>query len=447
MRIRSLFWRLFFGFWLMMTGLLLANVATTWLVTEQFESSGRQAELLERYAQQAAAVYRTGGAAALREWRRELNRQTELRTALLDADGRSLTGDSRGRWFSRLDRPSEERRFGFPTHHHRPQRPLLWQTRFEDQDYTLVIFNPHLLRDPLFAGFTIAWRIALSVLLVALLAYGMARYLTQPIERLRSASRKLAAGALATRVGATLSQRQDELGDLGRDFDRMAERLQRLLEGQQQLLRDVSHELRTPLARQRIALELARRKEDPRAELDRIEREAELLDQLIEEILLLVRLNAEAATTPRATLDLAALVQAQVDNACFEQPRVCYQGPPSLPLAADERQIGRALENVIRNALKYSDGQIEVRLSCADNEAVIRVADRGPGIDESLLQRIFEPFVRADEARSRDAGGWGLGLAIAARALHQHGGRISAANRAEGGLVVTLALPLGSAQE
>ncbi|WP_210397182.1 ATP-binding protein [Motiliproteus sediminis] len=445
MRIRSLFWRLFFGFWLMMMGLLLANMATTWLVTEQFESSGRQAELLERYAQQAAAAYDNGGAAAVREWRRELNRRTELRTALLDANGSSLTGDSRGRWFSRLDRPPEEPRFGWQRHHHRPQRPLLWQTRFGDQDYTLVIFNPRQLQDPLFAGFTIAWRIALSVLLVALLAYGMARYLTQPIERLRSASRQLADGALDTRVGAPLNRRQDELGDLGRDFDRMAERLQRLLQGQQQLLRDVSHELRTPLARQRVALELARRKADPHAELDRIEREAQLLDELIEEILVLVRLNAETTAPPRAAVDLATLVQTQVDNARFEHPRVCYQGPPSLSVLADERQLGRALENVIRNALKYSDGEVEVRLSSNTSEAVIQVADQGPGIDESLLQQIFEPFVRADEARSRDAGGWGLGLAIAARALQQHGGRISAANRAEGGLLVTLALPLQSA--
>jgi len=438
MRVRSLFFRLFVGFWLMMMGLLLANMGSTWLLTQHFEASGRQDALVEGYAQAAMTAYRRDGLGGFQQWRQTLARATRLRTTLLDAEGQSITGERRGRWLPRelMEMPAHS------PMHHRGQRPLFWSTSQDGERFTLVIFNPNELSDPWFARFTIAWRIGLSVLVVALLAWLMARYLTRPIEILRQASRRLAAGELETRVSSALAQRQDELGDLGRDFDQMAGRIQALLEGQQQLLRDVSHELRTPLARQRVALELARRKPDPGKELDRIEREAELLDQLIEEILLLLRLTGQQSVPALEPCNLALLVKDQVDNACFEQPRVSYQGPATLHAQLDPRQIGRALENVIRNALKYSADAIDVHLESTPQHAIIRVADRGPGIDAALLERIFDPFVRADAARSRDAGGWGLGLAIAARAVALHGGRIDAENRSAGGLRVTLCLPL-----
>ncbi|HEY5717635.1 MAG TPA: ATP-binding protein [Motiliproteus sp.] len=440
MRIRSLFWKLLVGFWLMMMGLLLVNMATTWLVTSHFEASGRQDALLERYAQQAAQVYAAKGTPGLQQWRRQLLHEQHLRALLLDQQGRNL-GERPWRWFAPPESHDHPPPFEHGPGRHRSQRPLLWPTNWQGDNYTLVILNPKELIDPWFARFTLAWRIGVSVLVVALLAFLMARYITRPVAILGQASRNLAAGDLQTRVSATLGERKDELGDLGRDFDRMAERIQTLLQGQQQLLRDVSHELRTPLARQRVALELARRKPDPSGELNRIEREAEQLDQLIEEMLQLLRLSDPEAPCQLQPCDLAALVQGQVESARFEQPRVNYHGPSTLPTQLEPRQIERALENVIRNALKYSQDEVEVELVVHRGQNQIQVQDRGPGIDPAQLQRIFDPFVRTDSARNRDAGGWGLGLAIAARALARHGGQISAHNRAGGGLCVTLTLP------
>jgi len=232
----------------------------------------------------------------------------------------------------------------------------------------------------------------------------------------------------------------------------MAARLEDLLARQRQLLRDISHELRSPLARLSVALGLARRGVTPEADLalDRIEREAGRLNELIGQLLELTRLESEPGPHNAVPVPLAPLLREIAVDAGFEfadrDRRVevvvaddaCVLGSPEL--------LHRALENVVRNAVRYTrDGsQVEVtvaRVPGAPPSVRIEVRDHGPGVPAAALQDIFRPFYRVGDARERATGGAGLGLAIAERAIRLHGGHISAANAADGGLCVTINLP------
>jgi two-component system sensor histidine kinase CpxA len=266
--------------------------------------------------------------------------------------------------------------------------------------------------------------------------------------RLQKASRSLAAGALETRVGEPFTRRSDEVGRLARDFDAMAERIQALVTAKETLLRDVSHELRSPLARIRMALALAQRRagQESQADLDRIEREAERLDALVGQVMTLTRLRTTNA--PRQdTVRLDTLIGEVVDDARFEYPeaRVDYVPSAEVLLRGDADGLKSAVENVVRNALIYGDRSqpIEVKLSTGGGVARIQVLDRGPGVPEAELARIFEPFYRTDKSRDHRQDGQGIGLAITARVTELHGGKVEATNRAEGGLAITLELPLG----
>jgi two-component system sensor histidine kinase CpxA len=297
-------------------------------------------------------------------------------------------------------------------------------------------------------------RLAVAAVISALICWVLARYLTGPIQRLRRASQRLAVGELSARVSDGEHYARDEIGALGRDFDRMAERLQRTRDAQQQLLRDVSHELRSPLSRLMVAAGLARQRADGHAtaELDRIEAEAARLEALIEEILTLSRDLADGEPLAAGPIDLAELVRLIIDDANFEAgdaaPRVRLAEPvPDIFVQGELRLLSRAIENVIRNALKYGpDGApVAVALVREGDDAVLTVDDEGPGVPPGQLERIFEPFHQVDAARGQAAPGHGLGLAIARAAILRHGGSISATNRADGGLRVRLTLPCATA--
>lgn len=293
----------------------------------------------------------------------------------------------------------------------------------------------------------IAFGLVVSLALSALLAW----YLSKPIRHLRSAFEAVAAGHLDTRVGPLMGRR-DEIADLGRDFDRVTERLQQLLAAQRRLLHDVSHELRSPLARLQVAIGIARR--DPskvELTLDRLERESARLDTLVGEILTLSRLESGTGQNGLVTDDLADLIAEVASDADFEARAkglaVRYLGPESCPLACQPELLQRAIENLVRNGLKYTapDTVVEVTLAveASGERCRITVADHGPGVPEEELEHIFEPFVRGkSQGGEHEGNGFGLGLAIARHAIEAHGGSIAAHNRAEGGLVMSIDLPL-----
>jgi two-component system sensor histidine kinase CpxA len=294
--------------------------------------------------------------------------------------------------------------------------------------------------------------LALALLITAAFSFLLARSISAPVRGLRDASRALAAGQLEERVDPAISARRDELGSLGRDFDHMATRLQALMASRQELLRNVSHELRTPLTRIRMAVELARDNEgDDTKELERVILETEKLDQLIGQVLALARVDHGAPAPSHHPLDLSALVDSLVEEAEMEAdaagvtltPRIA----PGISIEGDASLLAAAIENVIRNALRYTpDGAaVEIALEPAAPGAVLRVRDRGPGVPEGDLARIFEPFHQVASARSPEERGYGLGLAVTAGAARLHGGSVAARNHPEGGLEVTLTLGRTSA--
>jgi two-component system, OmpR family, sensor kinase len=277
----------------------------------------------------------------------------------------------------------------------------------------------------------------------------LARYLTRPLRSLRRAAQRFAEGDLSVRVTPELRSADAEIAALGRDFDRMAARVEELVLAQHRLLQDVSHELNSPLARLRVALELARQKagDAAAAPLDRIEREAERLTVLIGEILTLTRLE-NVQEPSMEEVDLAGLFDEVVRDADFEargERRVVVRRVEPVTLRGNEEILRRALDNLLRNAVRFAPEwtDIEVELERAGGWAELRVRDHGPGVPEHALRDIFVPLYRVDPHRDRKTGGAGLGLAIAERAVKLHEGEISAENAAGGGLLVTARLPLG----
>jgi two-component system sensor histidine kinase CpxA len=290
---------------------------------------------------------------------------------------------------------------------------------------------------------------AVSILLSGLIAYFLALYLTSPLKKLQSTVKAFAEGNLEARVGPELGGRRDELADLGREFDHMAEQIDALISSQKRLLGDISHELRSPLARLTVALELARRNSSGKAlaALDRIEQESERVNKLVGQLLTLTRLESGAERVPPEMVVLEELVQQVVDDADFEAK------PLNKDVKAIEMEQCRVrgssellrsgIENVIRNAIRYTapGTTVEVWLRWRLDTAVLTVRDHGPGVPESELEHIFEPFYRVSEARERASGGVGLGLSIADRTVKLHHGTIRAEN-VPGGLQVIIELPL-----
>jgi two-component system OmpR family sensor kinase len=287
----------------------------------------------------------------------------------------------------------------------------------------------------------------LGSLIFALL---LAWYFSKPIHSLRSAFDAVAAGDLDVHLGSAMGQRRDELADLGRDFDSMVDRLRALMDGQRRLLHDVSHELRSPLARLQAAIGLARQQpEKMEISLDRIERESVRMDKLIGELLTLSKLEAGALKPLQEDVRMAELIADLVYDARFEAEatgrKLEFNGECAVILKGDAELLHRALENVIRNALKQtipgSTVMLEASLDVLHNELRLSVLDQGPGVPDAELTMIFEPFFRS-VGTMQSIDGHGLGLAIAQRVVTTHRGSIRAFNREGGGLCVEICLPI-----
>ena len=301
--------------------------------------------------------------------------------------------------------------------------------------------------------------VLVSCLVIALLAavltwYALFRYSTLPLRRLRKVTQQLASGNLSARVGEGLVHRTGAVVDLGRDVDRMAERIESLVGAHQRLIRDVSHELRSPLARLNVALELARQSAGPThaAPFDRIERESERLNELISQLLTLTKLESDNARIAREAVDLTALLAEIALDVDYEAKNCnrCVEITGSVPvkITGNKELLRQALENVIRNAIRYTAEGTAVELSLAIKKinigvsAVLEVRDHGEGLPEGELTNIFRPFYRVSAGRERESGGTGVGLAISERAVRIHGGNIKAENAHDGGLTVRVELPL-----
>lgn len=284
-------------------------------------------------------------------------------------------------------------------------------------------------------------QVAIALFASLLFSAIFATYLTRPIRHLRKVSTRLADGDLDARVTPLIGRRNDELSDLGQDFDFMATRVQTLLNAQRQLLHDVSHELRSPVARMRLAVGLAQQQpEKLQIALDRIERETERLDELLGQILTLARLESNLNRDATETVNLDELLEEIVKDVRFEAQAlnrdVVYEAAPDITIKGQPELLRRAFENVIRNALKYTaEGTaVEITLAQEHHKPVVQIRDHGPGIPEAELGKVFQPFYRLPEKEKSQPSGYGLGLAIAKRALEKHAATIALSNASGGGL-------------
>jgi signal transduction histidine kinase len=276
----------------------------------------------------------------------------------------------------------------------------------------------------------------LAVLLVVIgLCYGLAFHVMSPLRSLQQAVEKFGKGDWSARAP---ENRRDELGDVARTFNKMARRLEASLSAQQRLLLDISHELRSPLARLGVAIELSR---SGQPTLDRIQKEADRLNELIGQMLEVARIENDPKYRRIEAVQLDELIGDLVDDCTIEaQARGCalaLETPSAVLVDGDRELLRRAIENVVRNAIRYapSESRVEVALENGGGRARVKVRDYGPGVPEAALGLIFDPFYRVEPDRNRVNGGYGLGLSIARRAVELHHGSLRARNASPGLLV------------
>jgi two-component system sensor histidine kinase CpxA len=455
MKFRKLFLKIFVWFWLATA----AIIGVLWLMVRVSEaenqperaSRGPFAEALSLYAESAVRVYETEGPKAFEQFINRSLQESGTEIYLFEGSGQPLMAQNPQK--DNIISVMQEVRDG----NQRVSRPFEGRTTWgkgvvsaKNRRYIFVarLRTPGL-RPPLFPPS----RITVMVLTAGLVCYLLALYLTAPVKKLQSIVQAFAEGNLDARVAPGLGMRGDELADLGREFDHMADRISTLISSQKRLLADISHELRSPLARLSVALELARKNSTPTSApaLNRIEREAERLNELVGQLLALTRLESGAEKVPVEMVTLEELIQQVVEDANFEarplRKEVRIVQLEKCRIRGSDELLRSAAENVVRNAVRYTpEGTtVEVELRWKLDTGVLSVRDRGPGVPESELTHIFEPFYRVSAARDRASGGAGLGLSIAERTVKLHGGSISAEN-ASPGLLVTILLPLAPSE-
>lgn len=448
---RSIFFKIFVSYWLALALFVVLAVLTTLALRPPRESANAEAQQAKILAD-AVQAYQAGGQEEARRYLRSVHDNQQVRGYLFDEQGHELTGRKPPDW---IDGVFVGRVHTIDSFWGRLGPGQFLRTTMKAGDghtYVLVIELPpeHIFFGPHGIPFL---GILIAVLSSGLVCFVLARYLTSPVMRLRAATQRLADGDLKARAGVPNSRNHDEMSELLRDFDRMAERLENLVNAQSHLLNDISHELRSPLARLNVALELARQRSGAEAHsaLERIDLESNRLNQLIGRLLTIARLES-GAELRRSPIQLSEIVSEISKDAAFEaQYRNCVVDcvvADECTVLGDPSLLHSAIENVVRNATRYTNEgtDVQVRLGQEQGptgpEAAVRVTDSGPGVPEDALKKLFRPFYRIDDARGRGTGGVGLGLAITERAVRLHGGSVRAVNRPQGGLMVEIRLPL-----
>jgi two-component system sensor histidine kinase CpxA len=447
---KSLFLKIFFWFWAtaFVTGLALVitfilgpgRVPSRWhsSLTDTARSSG----LI------ALAELERGGAPAASSYIESLERDTQLRACLFDVNGNPIAGKGCETFADMRSRVATSRSPEFAVRYGLVRVAQILPGS-GGRDY---IFATELPAGPR-AAFgmdraAVLLRFAVALSVSGFICYLLTLYITGPILRLRHAAQQLAGGMLSTRAAASIERRGDELGALGRDFNTMAARIEELISRQRQLVFDISHELRSPLARVNVALDLARERKAGDLPFDHMESDLVRLNEMIGRLLTIARLDTATVPVEMTSVNLTDLVRRIVDDAGFEaQKRSVVVNMAALePCYArgNAELLHSAIENIVRNAIRYTDAatSVDVSFELDDKSKVLLIIrDHGKGVPENDLERIFQPFYRVAEARDRESGGAGLGLAIAYRVIRIHRGTIRAENAHPPGLAVIIEIP------
>ena len=447
---RSLFLKFFLSFWLVIGLMLGAAAVVGFLYAEQLQKTIEDFEA-GNSMQNASAALERGGREELLKWRDGTPRDDGVAIFIMDSTGRDISGRrlpfAVERMFERhRARLERDRRDGPGSGNFRRSRFLPQLTAPNGEVFTMLV-APVRAPEAFWVNQDIRVLLLIYGLLISgLVSYGLATAFSRPVRKLRDATTSLAQGNLSARVAGSVVARRDELGLLGREFDSMAEQLQRAAQRQTELSRNISHELRSPLARMRVAVELARRKAGDLGEFERLDHEAERLDSLIGQILSYTKLESDAERS-RESVDVHDVVSEVAENVNFEAKgeRVSVASAGDVRIQGYRGALLSAIENVVRNAIRHSpaDKPVTVDVSTANGAVKVTVEDEGPGVAANDLPHLFEPFYRTRESAERDGnGGTGLGLAIARRAIVDlHGGRMQARNANGSGLVVTMSVP------
>jgi signal transduction histidine kinase len=407
---------------------------TRYTAYDLWEGSGPLARLIPIGFEGTVHAYQTGGAQKLSTYIADFHTAYPNNHIYLLMDGVDLRTNSD---LSDLKRQADSpwQRFHF-------FGPIFLTRSSPDRRYEFI-----LTAEPLRSPFrTYAMYYVVLLFAVAILCWVLLFQFAAPLAELTGVVRSFGDGRLNSRVK---SVRNDGIGELGQAFNQMADRIQALLAAERQLLQDISHELRSPLARLSVAAELTRNPEDRDSAISQIHKEIDRLTGLLEGLIQVTRAKSDAGTQSLSHVLLDELIRELIDDNAIEaaarECRLQLKGSAGLSLLADRELLRRAIENLLRNAIRYSPehSTIEVEVIGTESSASISVRDYGPGVPAEALSQIFDPFFRVDDSRDMATGGMGLGLSISQRAVHLHHGQIRAEN-ANPGLRISMDLPLNA---
>ena len=458
-RIQSLFLKIFLWFWATVIATGIALIAT-WILLQPknapFPSQTSVSDTAWIAGTSAVSELEQHGASAASAYMEQLSQKAHMKSCLFDASGNVIAGgdcanfDDIGARAVASDHSTFNMKHGV-VHVAVKVRGTSGRQYIYAGEVTEHRGPPQGISH---LGFALRWLVAFLV--SGIICYRLTRYLTAPILRLREASQQLAQGDFSTRAAAGMEHRRDELGTLVRDFNTMAARIEELVSRQRQLIYDISHELRSPLARLNVALDLGRERKGNDPAFDHMEQDLGCLNDMIGRLLTVAKLDTSTAAIPMTQVDLTELTSQIVRSADFELQqqngavRLSSQGQHFVHGNAE--LLHSAIENVIRNAIRYTgagnsvdvdmkDVQLEAAETAGPAFVRLLVRDYGQGVPESELVKIFQPFYRVADDRNRQSGGTGLGLAIADRVVRIHGGTIQARNAAPHGLEIEILLP------
>jgi two-component system sensor histidine kinase CpxA len=440
---RSLYWKIFFFFWLTLIAAIFSVATLSEIIVEKRDQD--QYQRVVKLGIKAADIYESKGSAELTGWLRYIGQEFAVKGFMLDSQRRPISLANLPKNWLEFTLPLTQRRLsernlrGF-----QPYRISSSSNRI----YTFVAHRDNRGPYPAWLKHLPMLQVITALIIVALLTAFVTWRITHPLRKLKQATDSFARGNLDIRLPDRVECRKDEIGEVGLAFNHMAERISLLVSNQQRLFRDISHELRTPLARQQIALELLARKlpDTEHQSLHRIEREIERMNALIDQVLTLLRLEQNDQSPSIEAYDLSDLLYKLTQDAQFEtqsKDQIHLQQPEKNPLTGQPELVSRAVENILRNAIRYTpdDGRVFLQVDMHKDTVVIRIEDEGEGVPEDSLKHLFEPFYRVEASRNQQSGGYGVGMAIAEQAIRAQGGRIEATNRSSGGLRVDITLP------
>ncbi|NKF52291.1 sensor histidine kinase [Shewanella sp. WXL01] len=442
---RQLFWKLCL---VIATGVVALFYLIDQITSETEEGMSLLAQAdrdtITQWGQHAEQLYLAGDIEQLEQWLAKIKQQENTYVSVVDFEVEHIAGDATRATY--YDGYNMGRSVDWKIHLYFAENPTM-EVPFKDKQASFLIQLPERMRPGGYWRYVeLTLQVIVPTILLILLTIFLYRYIMKPLAQLQKATRNFSRGQLDVSARQLMGQRRDEFGDLATGFDQMAARISEQIISQRQLIADMSHELRTPLTRLDIALEQLKQ-EFVSENSQRIERESQHIRKLVEDSLALAWLENERPELQQESMELVDLIDVITTDARYEYPdrEITADLPDSVVLHnTSHRAAGQAIENILRNALRYTPvgGVVQIKLVCDKQQAVLDILDQGPGVPEELLSAIFKPFFRVDKSRERAGNSFGLGLSLAQRQLTAIGASVVATNHSYGGLQMRMTFPI-----